>query len=321
MKKRIFAGLASALCLSLLAASPQTAEAATYTFTGDVPGVGVFYQSTDTSTDYLAENDRLVVGIDGVTQGEAFFPADPLPSIDLPVGVYPDAFGTMTDIAIAQNTVFMNEAGPSTQTLNNFNTIYLPYTIPSGALTVGGLYDTPVQTVYPTTLTGGGATNFITGSTTDYATDGTYGTYSTYGAYGTVSGADIPKLTGTAIAKLSIPSLNVNHYVYEGATDANMLKGIGHFDSTPAWGGNIALCGHNNPSQYAFYYLRNAATGMTCTYTTAYGTMTYVITSVEQVSKYDTTGLMQDGTNKLTLYTCVEGQADYRIKVVAHAVA
>lgn len=311
MKKRIFSGLASAFCLSLIALSPQTAEASSYIFQGDIPGAGVFYQSTDTSTDYLADNDRLVIGIDGVAQGEAFFPADPLPSITTPVGTYPDAFGTMTDIAIAQNTVFMNEAGPSTMTLNNYPTVYLPYTVPSGALNIGGIYGSSVQTVFPTTLTGGVTTNFITGSTN-------FG----YGmTYGSVSGADIPKLNGTAIAKLSIPSLNVNHYVYEGTSDSVMLKGIGHFESTSAWGGNVALCAHNNPSGYAFHYLRNATTGMTCSYTTAYGTMNYVITSVDQVSINDTTGLAQDGTNKLTLYTCVEGQPNYRIKVVAHAVS
>lgn len=307
MKKRILSGFATALCLACVAMSPQEAEASQYTFIGDVPGTGIFYQSTDTSTDYLADNDRLVIGIDGVAQGEAFFPADPLPSISIPVGVYPDAFGTMTDIAIAQNTVFMNEAGPSTQTLNNFNTVYLPYTIPSGAMNIGGIYGTPVQTVYPSTLTGGVATNFTTG----------FANYS----YETISGADIPYYSGSSIGHLSVPDLNINHYIYEGTSETSMANGIAHFEGTSAWGGNIALCGHNNPSQYSFHYLRNAAPGMVCTYKTAYGTMTYVITSVEQVSKDDTSGLAQDGTNKLTLYTCVEGQSEYRIKVTAHAVA
>ena len=52
-------------------------------------------------------------------------------------------------------------------------------------------------------------------------------------------------------------------------------------------------------------------------YTTAYGVRTYQVTSIETVSVYDTSGLAQDGTFKLTMYTCQANQPDVKLKVVA----
>ncbi len=306
MKKLLMAGLATALSLSCL--GPTGAEATSYIFKSDIPGENIFYQSTSTSNDYIADSDKIVVGIDGVVSGEAYFPSDPLPSIDLPVGVYPDAWGTMTDISIAQNSIFMNENGPSTQTLYNYNTTYYPYAIPSGAIPTGGVYGSAVQTVYPLTYD-----TYYSGYNT-YA--GAYGNFS----WGSIGEDDITALNSNgAIAALYIPAIGLNDYVYKTTSTSAMNKGIGHFTATPVWGGNIGLCGHNNPSVYSFSKLRNATLGMECYYTTTYGVRAYIISSIDVVSVDDVSGLYQDGRDKLTMYTCVEGQPSVRLKVVATA--
>ena len=57
--------------------------------------------------------------------------------------------------------------------------------------------------------------------------------------------------------------------------------------------------------------------GDTITYTTAYGTLTYVVSHVGTCATTDTSGLLQDGTNKLTMYTCKEGRPSVKLCVVA----
>lgn len=56
-------------------------------------------------------------------------------------------------------------------------------------------------------------------------------------------------------------------------------------------------------------------------YTTAYGTRTYQVTCIDAVSVNDTSGLAQDGSYKLTMYTCKANQPELKLKVVAHLVA
>jgi sortase A len=124
-----------------------------------------------------------------------------------------------------------------------------------------------------------------------------------------------------AIGRLSIPSIGLNQYVYEGTSQASMRQGIAHFDSTSGWLGNIGLAGHNRGSYAAFGELKNVSLGDGVSYTTAYGTMNYVVTDIRTVASDDTSGLRQDGTNKITMYTCVANQPSIRLKVTASLVS
>ena len=45
------------------------------------------------------------------------------------------------------------------------------------------------------------------------------------------------------------------------------------------------------------------------------------MTSIDAVSVNDTSGLAQDGSYKLTMYTCKANQPELKLKVVAHLVA
>ena len=57
--------------------------------------------------------------------------------------------------------------------------------------------------------------------------------------------------------------------------------------------------------------------GDTITLTTKLGTRTYSVTSVEKVSEIDTSGTATTSDNRITLFTCVQDQREYRWKVTA----
>ena len=228
----------------------------------------------------------------------------------MPVGEYPDAWGTAVDVAIAQTSVFPNELGPTSQTTNIYSPVYIPVPVNSGALPTG--YGVPANTLVGGALVSGGAMVTAPG----YA--GVMGNY-----FGIATSASaMPAITrGGAIGKLTIQSIGLSKYVYDGTTQANMKKGIAHFDCTPGWGGNIAFAGHNRPASWAaFAKLKDVKMGDVVTYTTAYGTRTYVISNISACATTDTSGLAQNGREQITMYTCKENQPEVKLKVVASLV-
>lgn len=286
MKKQRLATFALS---AVLAGSLMTvpAFALEYDYSSEVPGEQ-FYQATTVGTDAAADSGTIVVGADGtIGTDESNLPnSSPLSVLDLPVGEYPDAWGSATDIAIAQNTIFPNAYAPTTQWSNiagwaGYDTVK----VSSGALPTGA------------------EMNFN----------------AAYGATNATAAAPMPAITqGGAIGRLSIPSIGLDKYIYEGTSQSNMAKGIAHFNCTSGWDGNIALAGHNRPtSTAAFAKLKDVSYGDVIYYTTAYGTRTYVVTSIATCATTDTSGLLQDGVNKLTMYTCKMNQPSVKLMVTA----
>jgi len=285
--------------------SAVSASALEYTYDSDVPGE-TFHQATSNDQDYVANSGEVVLGADGTVSTEVTgnVSSSPLSALDMPVGEYPDAWGTAVDVAIAQTSIFPNELGPTAQTTNIYTPIYIPVPVNSGALPTG--YGVPANTLV------GGAIVAAPGYTE------AIGNY-----FGIATSASaMPAITkGGAIGRLAIQSIGLNKYVYDGTSQANMKKGIAHFDCTPGWGGNIALAGHNRPApSAAFAKLKNVKIGDIVTYTTAYGTRTYIISDISTCATTDTSGLAQNGREQITMYTCKENQPDVKLKVVAFLV-
>ncbi len=120
-----------------------------------------------------------------------------------------------------------------------------------------------------------------------------------------------------SIGTVKIPSLNINMKVWEGETNASMKKGLGHYSSTSAWDGNVAMCGHNRGSKYVIGSIKNLDRGDTITYTTVYGIRTYAVTSVKIISNTDWSDLQATSDNRLTLTTCLAGHPESRVCVQA----
>jgi sortase A len=118
-----------------------------------------------------------------------------------------------------------------------------------------------------------------------------------------------------SIGTLTIPALNLTVKVFEGETLENMKNGIGHFEFTSAWNGNICMAGHNRGVPAAIGGVKNLTNGDTVVYETKYGTRTYEVYNKQQISDTDYSVLGWSDENILTIITCVEGISNLRLAV------
>lgn len=121
-----------------------------------------------------------------------------------------------------------------------------------------------------------------------------------------------------SIGSVAISRVGLSAKVYEGTTDAVMLKGAGHYSGSALWDGNVALFGHNRGTNCAYFgALKNVKVGDTVKYKTSLGTRTYQVTKVSTISSTDYSQLNDTGDNRLTLITCVANQPSLRLCVQA----
>ena len=125
--------------------------------------------------------------------------------------------------------------------------------------------------------------------------------------------------SGGYLATLKIPAVDLNVKVYQGTGSSVLAKGAGHFPDTSIWDGNVCIAGHNRGVRDDFGDLHTLNSGDTITWTTKLGTRTYKVVSVQKVLETDTSGTASTSDDRLTLYTCVRNQRDYRWCVVAVA--
>ncbi len=120
-------------------------------------------------------------------------------------------------------------------------------------------------------------------------------------------------LSNGAIGKISIPAIGVkNYYLWEGATNSSMNKGLGHFATTSVWDGNVGLCGHNRGAKYIIGAIKDMDVGDKVTYTTSEGTRTYEVEAIEKIRSDDWSVLDATADNRITMITCVAGDYSHR---------
>ena len=189
MKTKIGHLLLAATIVSSLMSVP--ASALEYDFSSEVPGQN-FYQATVAGPEGAMDSGTIIVGADGtIGTDESVVPnSSPLSVLDLPVGEYPDSWGSATDIAIAQNTVFPNAYAPTTQWSNVPGFVAFDTTmVSSGALPTGA---ETLASIYASATTNATAMHAM------------------------------PAITkGGAIGQLQIPSVGISQYVYEGTSTAS----------------------------------------------------------------------------------------------------
>lgn len=120
-----------------------------------------------------------------------------------------------------------------------------------------------------------------------------------------------------SIGTVKIPTLGINMKVWEGESNDSMKKGLGHYSSTSAWDGNVAVCGHNRGAKYVIGSIKNLKPGDTITYTTVYGTRTYQVTTVQIISSTDWSYLQSTADNRITITTCLADHPESRVCVQA----
>ena len=120
-----------------------------------------------------------------------------------------------------------------------------------------------------------------------------------------------------SIGTVKIPSLGINMKVWEGETADSMKKGLGHYTSTSAWDGNVAVCGHNRGAKYVIGSIKNLEPGDTITYTTVCGIRTYAVETVTVISSTDWSYLQATADNRITLTTYLANHPESRVCVQA----
>ena len=120
-----------------------------------------------------------------------------------------------------------------------------------------------------------------------------------------------------SLGKIEIPTLGLSVRIYQGTDSKTLVKGVGHFEDTSIWEGNVCLAAHNRGASSYFGQIHTLNIGDKITLTTKLGTRTYKVTDVSKVSETDRSGLADSGENMLTLYTCVRNQRDQRWCVIA----
>jgi sortase A len=123
-----------------------------------------------------------------------------------------------------------------------------------------------------------------------------------------------------SIGSLHITKINKTLKVYEGESLENMRKGIGHFESTSAWDGNVGFAAHNRGASGYFGFVKDLEIGDKITYTTRYGVRNYKIVSKIRINDTDYTSLGWTDKNTLTLITCVENKPSLRWSVQAEEI-
>ena len=186
--------------------------------------------------------------------------------------------------------------GSPTSYLPGSGTALTPNLVP-GALDGGGLVSQVGSVTYPTVGTGSGWAGTTSTGWTDVTSDLYY--------------------SGGHLGTLKIPAIDLSVKVYQGTDSSTLMKGGGHFKDTSIWDGNVCIAGHNRGVRDDFGELHTLEPGDTITWTTKLGTRTYEVVSVQKVKETDTSGTAATTDNRLTLYTCVRDQREYRWQVQA----
>ena len=109
-----------------------------------------------------------------------------------------------------------------------------------------------------------------------------------------------------------IPAIGVNAKIYEGTSNTQLAKGIGHFTDTSIWDGNCCFAAHNRGTNAIFGQIHTMDIGDKITLTTKLGTRTYCVVSVKKIAETDGGDTAGTWENVITLFTCVRNESEYR---------
>ena len=211
----------------------------------------------------------------------------------------------------SDDTIYEQE-DPNVDRSKNIALVPPGFGTPTSCLPGSGEHLTP--NLVPGALEGGGLVT-STGSAASYPTVSAGISAWTGTAFTSVT-EDL-YYSGGHLGTLKIPAIGLTVKVYEGTGSSTLAKGVGHFTDTSIWDGNCCLAAHNRGTNSYFGDIHTLTMGDTITWTTKLGTRTYEVVSVSKVKETDTGGTAATSDNRLTLYTCVRDERDYRWMVQA----
>lgn len=118
-----------------------------------------------------------------------------------------------------------------------------------------------------------------------------------------------------AIGTIKIEKIDFEGIIYEGTSLETLKKGVGHFENSPYFNGNVCFAAHNTSKFWEkLHTLKN---GDKIIYTSFLGTRTYAVFDMVQIDETDWSKLQNTDENILTLITCVKGNRPKRLCVQA----
>ena len=212
----------------------------------------------------------------------------------------------------SDDTIYEQE-DPNVDRSKNIALVPPGFGTPTSCLPGSGEHLTP--NLVPGALEGGGLVT-STGSAASYPTVSTGTSWAGTTTAFTAVTSDL-YYSGGHLGTLKIPAIDLTVKVYEGTGSSTLAKGAGHFTDTSLWDGNCCIAAHNRGTNSYFGDIHTLTMGDTITWTTKLGTRTYEVVSVSKVKETDTGGTAATSDNRLTLYTCVRDERDYRWMVQA----
>ena len=127
-------------------------------------------------------------------------------------------------------------------------------------------------------------------------------------------------LNDDVLGILTIEKIGLKAIVKEGSTKDILVDYIGHISETSKYDGNIGLAAHNRLNNYSYFArINELGQGDIITYKTKFGTKDYKVNNLKVIYETDWKPLEEDGTNKLTLITCIADKRNQRLCVQAIA--
>jgi sortase A len=111
-----------------------------------------------------------------------------------------------------------------------------------------------------------------------------------------------PKL-GSSFGKILIPSISVDYPLINGDDEEELSQGVGHDPGTalPGEKDNVVITGHRDT---VFRNLGKLKIGDIVTLETYYGSFKYKVSGTRIVKDTDTTVIVRNNKEMLTMYTC-----------------
>lgn len=117
------------------------------------------------------------------------------------------------------------------------------------------------------------------------------------------------------IGVIEIDKISYKGIVYEGTSLNTLSKGIGHFEESSYFTGNVCLAGHNYISVWE--KLHTLKQGDIINYISFLGKKTYQVSTVKVIEETDWSMLESSEDNRITLITCINKQPNKRLCVQA----
>ena len=118
----------------------------------------------------------------------------------------------------------------------------------------------------------------------------------------------------SVLGVLDIEKIGFRGLVYEGTALTTLDKGVGHFESSPYFEGNVCFAGHNTTIWGELHTLEN---GDIITYISFMGEKKYAVNNMAEIEETDWSLLSNTEDNMITLITCVRNKPFKRLCVQA----